>query len=214
MARSSDAVFPLSLVRDKTFQMRQLRRVLALTAFFILQSTLLLGVFHYQLLGSLVGGNAPMLFASEDIARMADAVPSVGSAMTQWLLVMLAINAVVTAIIGIWVIRKLGAPILAMRRALNDIGDGKLDTRLRASDAKEFAELVEALNRAVATVQSHVTDARAATAILDSLDEQPHPDPDAIRSALRNCRDELDWFEVSANDGPVAEPDRRRSGRG
>jgi len=90
MARSSDSVFPLSLIRDKTFQMRQLRRVLLLAGFFILQSTLLLGVFHYQLLGSLVSGNAPLLFASEDIARLADAVPSVGDIMSRWLFVMLA----------------------------------------------------------------------------------------------------------------------------
>ena len=213
MARSSDAVFPLSLVRDKTFQMRQLRRVLLLTGFFILQSTLLLGIFHYQLLGSLVSGNAPMLFASEDIARMADAVPSVGAAMSKWLLIMLLMNAVVTAVIGVWVIRKLGGPILAMRRALNDIGDGKLDTRLRASDAKEYAELVEALNRAVATVQSHVSDARKATAILDSLEDQPHPDATAVRNALRSCRDELAWFKVDSESGSVAEPDRRNSGR-
>ena len=51
MARSSDAAFPLSLVRDKTFQMRQVRRVLLLTLFFIVQSTIVLGVFyHYCLL--------------------------------------------------------------------------------------------------------------------------------------------------------------------
>lgn len=210
MARSSDSVFPLSLVRDKTFQMRQLRRVLALTAFFIVQSTLLLGVFHYQLLGSLVSGNAPLLFASEDIARLASAVPSVGDVMSKWLLVMLALNAIVTAVIGTWIVRKLGNPILAIRRALNDIGDGKLDTRLRAGDSSEFAELAEALNRAVATVQSHVADARAATAILDSLDEQPAPDAEQVQAALRQCRDELAWFDVNAANAPAAEPDQRQ----
>ncbi len=208
MARSSDSVFPLSLVRDKTFQMRQLRRVLMLMGFFIVQSTLLLGVFHYQLLGSLVSGNAPLLFASEDMARLADAVPSVGDAMSQWLLVMLAINAVVTGIIGTWIVRKLGSPILAMRRALNDIGDGKLDTRLRAGDSAEFAELAEALNRAVATVQSHVADARAATAILDSLHEQPSPDAQQMRAALENCREELSWFDAGRVKATVAESDQ------
>ena len=50
MARSSDAAFPLSLVRDKTFQMRQVRRVLLLTLFFIVQSTIVLGVFYHCLL--------------------------------------------------------------------------------------------------------------------------------------------------------------------
>lgn len=198
MARSSDAVFPLSLVRDKTFQMRQLRRVVLLTAFFILQSTVLLGLFHHQLLGSLVSGNAPLMFASEDIARMADAVPSVSAAMTQWMLVMLAINAVVTGILGVWIIRKLGNPILAMHRALNDIGDGKLDTRLRAGDSQEFAELSEALNRAVATVQQRIADAHAATDILETLEDQPEPDAAAMRAALRSCRAELDWFQVEA----------------
>ncbi len=214
MARSSDAVFPMSLVRDKTFQLRQLRRVLYLTAFFILQSTLLLGVFHYQLLGSLVSGNAPLLFASEDMGRMSDAVPSVGAAMTKWLVIMLVINAVVTGIIGTWIVRKLGNPILAMRRALNDIGDGKLDTRLRAGDAKEFAEVAEALNRAVETVQAHVAEARAATAILDALDDQPEPDAAAMREALRNCRTELSWFDADLHASGTNDSEQQSSGRG
>jgi len=45
MARSSDAVFPLSLVKDKAFQTRQIRRVFWLTLFFIVQSTIVLGFF-------------------------------------------------------------------------------------------------------------------------------------------------------------------------
>jgi methyl-accepting chemotaxis protein len=211
MARSSDSVFPLSLIRDKTFQMRQLRRVLLLAGFFILQSTLLLGVFHYQLLGSLVSGNAPLLFASEDIARLADAVPSVGDIMSRWLFVMLALNAVVTAVIGTWIVRKLGNPILAMRRALNDIGDGKLNTRLRAGDSNEFAEIAEALNRAVATVQQRVADAQAATAILDSLEDQPSPDAQQMRVALENCREKLSWFDSASLSAPAAEPDQQQA---
>jgi methyl-accepting chemotaxis protein len=211
MARSSDSVFPLSLIRDKTFQMRQLRRVLLLAGFFILQSTLLLGVFHYQLLGSLVSGNAPLLFASEDIARLADAVPSVGDIMSRWLFVMLALNAVVTAVIGTWIVRKLGNPILAMRRALNDIGDGKLNTRLRAGDSNEFAEIAEALNRAVATVQQRVADAQAATAILDSQEDQPSPDAQQIRAALENCREKLSWFDSASLNATAAEPDQQQA---
>lgn len=213
MARSSDAVFPLSLVRDKTFQMRQLRRVLLLTAFFIVQSTLLLGLFHHQLLGALVSGNAPLMFASEDIASMAQAVPSVRDAMLEWMLVMLAINALVTAIIGTWIVRKLGNPILAIHRALNDLGDGKLDTRLRAGDSREFAELTEALNRAVATVQAHVHEAKAATDILDRRDDQPEPDAEAMREALRACRAELDWFQAENLDSRST-GDESRTGAG
>lgn len=195
MARSSDAVFPLSLIRDRTFQMRQLRRVLALTAFFILQSTLLLGVFHHNLLGNLVAGNAPLLFASEDIASLGSSVPSVSGLMGRWLVVMLAMNAVVTGIIGVWIVRKLGNPMLAIRRALNEIGDGNLEVRLREGDSSEFAELATALNRALESVQTHVVEARRATAIIDALDEQPLPDAGEMRAALVKCRDNLAWFD-------------------
>jgi len=119
MARSSDAAFPLSLVRDKTFQFSQIRRVFLLTLFFIVQSTLVLGIFYYFLLGDIVQGTAPLLFASEDLARMNEQIPSVGTVMLRWLLVMLGINAIVTACIAVFVLRKLGNPILAPPQRFN-----------------------------------------------------------------------------------------------
>jgi len=210
MARSSDAVFPLSLIRDKTFQMRQLRRVLWLTLFFIVQSTLLLGVFHHQLLGRLAAGNAPLLFASEDIGTLSERVPSVAGAMGSWLVLMLVVNALVTGVIGVWIVRRLGNPLLAMRRALNDIGEGRLDTRLREGDEQEFAELADAFNRALETMQQRVRVAQEATAILASLEDQPSPDAKAMREALTRCRTSLDWFRP---DALAAGEDRRRPGK-
>ena len=223
MARSSDAPFPLSLVRDKSFQMRQIRRVALLAALFTVQSTLLLGAFHHELLGRLVAGNAPLLFASEDIGSLAARVPGTGEAMGRWLVIMLALNALVTAGIGVWIVRRLGSPILAMRRVLDEIGDGNLEVRLRARDAVEFEELANALNRALGSVQAHVADARAATAVLDAVRDQPVPDAGELRAALERCRERLDWFDGggaaaapgAANDG-VHGPGRAgdRGGRG
>ena len=162
MARSSDAAFPLSLVRDKTFQLRQVRRVLLLAGFFIVQSTLLLGVFWHNLLGDMVAGNAPLLFASEDLRLLAERIPSTGTVMGEWLVAMLAVNAVVTGTLCLWILRRLGNPILAIRRALNEIGDGNLDVRLRTGDAHEFNELTVALNRAArGGAVSHRRGARA-----------------------------------------------------
>lgn len=194
MARSSDAVFPLSLVRDKTFQMRQLRRVLWLSLFFIVQTTLLLGVFYHNLLGELVEGTAPLLFASEDIALLNERVPDLGTVMMRWLMTMLAINAVVTAAIGIYILRKLGNPILAIRRALNEIGAGNLNVRLRTGDAREFNELCTALNSALEQIQLKVEEAREQTRILERLDQQPPPDAEDVQQALANCRNVLTFF--------------------
>ena len=209
MARSSDAAFPMSLVRDKTFQLRQVRRVLMLTAFFIVQSTLLLGVFWHNLLGEVVAGNAPLMFASEDMRLLAERVPSTGEAMGRWLVLMLAINAVLSGVLCVWILRKLGNPILAIRRALNEIGDGNLEVRLRSGDAREFNELADALNRALEEVQGRIREARDLTRVLDRLDDQPVPDPEALRGALAECRDVLSWFDRQgmADGGPAANSD-------
>ena len=211
MARSSDAAFPLSLVRDKTFQLRQVRRVLSLAAFFIVQSTLLLGVFWHNLLGEVVAGNAPLLFASEDLRLLADRIPSTGTVMGEWLVAMLALNAVVTGALCLWILRRLGNPILAIRRALNEIGDGNLEVRLRTGDSKEFSELTVALNRALEEVQSRIAEARELTRVLDGLDDQPPPDEQSVRTALAECRDVLSWFDTRAanSDAGGVQGDRR-----
>ena len=194
MARSSDAIFPLSLVRDKTFQMRQIRRVMWLALFFIVQSTLLLGVFYHNLLGELVAGTAPLLFASEDLLLLNERIPNIGTVMSQWLLAMLAINAVVTTLIGVYILRKLGNPLLAIRRALNDIGAGNLNVRLRTGDAREFSELCDALNGALEQVQQKIEEAREQTRIIETLQQQPAPEAQAVQQALVNCHNVLNYF--------------------
>lgn len=202
MARSSDAAFPMSLIRDKAFQVRQIRRVLLLTVFFIVQSTLVLGVFYHTFLGKLVEGNAPLLFASEDMGSISDAIPPLGTVLGQWLVVMLVINAFITTGIAVYILRRLGNPILAIKRALNEIGDGNLEVRLRVNDSREFGELCEALNRALEQVQGKISEARDLTRIMDALEDQPAPDENAVRQAMSECRDVLSYFDqdVAGND--------------
>lgn len=204
MARATDAIFPISLWRDKAFQLKQVRRVLWLALFFVVQTTLLLGVFYHQWLGKLVAGNSPLLFASEELGLIDERIPSVGSAMGQWLLIMLAINAVLMLGLGLYILRRMANPQLALTRALNEIGDGHLNVRLRTGDKEEFNEVCEALNRALEKVQNHIDDARRQAAIIESLDQQPYPDEQAMRDALERCHASLAFFE-SAQAG---EPNR------
>ncbi len=195
MARSSDAVFPLSLIKDKAFQMRQIRRVLWLTLFFIVQSTIVLGLFYHYLLGEMVAGTAPLLFASEDLQMLTESVPSTKEVMMRWVFIMLGVNALVTLAIGVYIMRKLGSPVLAIRRALNELGDGNLGVRLRSGDSKEFSELSSALNRALERIHAKIEEARQETRILDSLEQQPRPDAQQIEQALINCRNALIFFD-------------------
>ena len=47
MARSSDSIFPLSILKDKTFQAREIRRVLALATVYLVVTTVLMGVLNF-----------------------------------------------------------------------------------------------------------------------------------------------------------------------
>ena len=60
MARSSDSFFPLALLRDRTFQAREIRRVMKLAGLYLVATTVLVGVFYHQMLGQLLEGMAPL----------------------------------------------------------------------------------------------------------------------------------------------------------
>jgi len=203
MARSSDASFPMSLFRDKTFQLRQIRKILLFTVFFIVQSTLILGVFYHVFLGNLVEGNAPMLFASEDMGGLSESIPPMATVLSRWLIVMLLVNGVLTGAVSIYIIRKLGNPVLAIRRALNEIGDGNLNVRLRIDDSRDFSELCESLNRALDQVHSKIYEARQLTKVIETLDDQPPPDMEKVREAMSQANNVLRYFdhqELAGND--------------
>lgn len=196
MGRSSDSVFPLSLIKDKAFQMRQIRRVMLWALFFIVQSTVVLGFFYHNLLGDIVQGTAPLLFASEDLLSINESVPGMATVLGKWLLVMLGINALLSVFVGVFIMRKLGNPLLAMQRALNEMGDGNLNVRLRSGDDKEFAELSTALNRAVEQIQAKVEAVRQETEVLDNLGMQQRAvEAEAVQEALVNCRNVLSFFD-------------------
>ncbi|HBR96241.1 MAG TPA: hypothetical protein DD979_02540 [Gammaproteobacteria bacterium] len=197
MARSSDSFFLLALLKDKTFQAREVKRLIYISALYLVITTALLGVFYHQLLGQLVAGQAPMLFVAEDVALINEQIPAMGGVLGRWIGVMLVVNVLVTTIIGVYILRKLGQPILALKRALRDIGDGKLDTRLRETDNKEFAEITDAFNRAQQQIHHQIAEAKRS---LKDLQDQPEPDAQQLAAALQNCANSLDYFTTVNSD--------------
>ena len=112
MARSSDSNFFLSLIRDKTFQAREIRRVILLAGIYLLVTTVLVGLFYHAILGKLIAGASPMFFVSEDMELFNEALPGMTSVLAQWIIAMLVINVIITIGIGTYILRKLGHPIL------------------------------------------------------------------------------------------------------
>ncbi len=194
MARSSDSFFLLSIFKDKTFQAREIRRVMALSAIYLVITSVLLGVFYHQILNGLVAGQAPLLFASEDMRLIAESVPGVTTLLSKWILAMLVVNVLLTATLAIYITRKLGHPLLAIKRTLREIGEGNLDVRLRESDKGEFGEIADELTNAVSSIREQISAAKSEIA-------QVEDDKDnSTDNALRNAKMALDYFQVDSAD--------------
>jgi methyl-accepting chemotaxis protein len=154
----------------------------------------MLGVFYHHMLGQLVSGKAPMLFVSEDMQMLNEQIPSLASVLGRWIVMMMALNVVVTSLISVYIIRKLGQPLLAVKRALKEIGDGKLNVRMRATDDEEFGEITAALASAVSSINRHVAVAKGEMAQIEALRQQPAANTGELETSLDNCKIALDYF--------------------
>ncbi|MBX2886420.1 MAG: methyl-accepting chemotaxis protein [Granulosicoccus sp.] len=200
MARSSDSNFLLAIVKDKTFQAREIRRVILLAMTYLVVTTVLLGVFYHAMLGRLVDGAAPLFFVSEDMERFNEMVPGLASVLGRWMIVMLIVNVVITVLVGTYITRKLGHPLMAIKRALNEVGGGNLDVRLRESDSREFSELTVALNSAMGTIREQVKTAQDEFEQLEQIQNQPSTSAEDVQTAISKCKNALSYFTV-ADDG-------------
>lgn len=196
MARSSDSFFLAAILKDKTFQAREIRRVILLASLYLLVTTVLLGVFYHVLIGKLVAGTAPLFFVSEDMQRFNEIVPGLASVLGRWIVIMLIVNVLVTTALSVYITRKLGHPLLAIKRALRDISDGDLNVRLRESDESEFSEITNGLNSAMREVRRHIVVAKQEISNLSDLQNKPATNEAELKTAINNCKTALDHFKA------------------
>lgn len=200
MARSSDSFFLLALIKDKTFQAREIRRVILLATIYLVVTTILLGIFYHVMIGKLVAGTAPLFFVSEDMQRFNEMVPGLAAVLGQWVVIMLVVNVVITTALSIYITRKLGHPLLAIKRALRDISEGDLNVRLRDSDNNDFAEITDGLNKAMKEVRRHIVSAKKEISTLSDLQHAPAQNEAEVKAAINNCKDALDHFKANSGD--------------
>ncbi len=203
MARSSDLSFFMAILRDKTFQAREIRRVIYLATLYLVVTTVMLGVFYHMLLGNLVSGSTPLFFVSEDMQRFNELMPGLATVLGRWIIVMMVVNVIITACVGVYITRKLGQPILAIKRALRDIGNGDLNVRLRETDDREFSDISIALNNAMAQIRMHILTAKQEFSTLQDLKNSAaaNDDENELEVVVENCAAALDFFSVHEEQG-------------
>lgn len=199
MARSSDSGFLGSIFRDKTFQAREIRRVLLLTCVYLGVTTVLVGLFYHQMLGRILEGAAPLLFVSEDMALVNEAVPTLSAVLGKWLIAMLIVNALVTVSLATYITRKLGHPLLAIKRALRQIGEGRLDVRLRASDNTEFGDIAKELTNAVHSIREQIEAAKSGIDQVGTVADTGEQTSE-LTTAINDCRHALDFFQMDIDE--------------
>ena len=199
MARSSDSGFLGSIFRDKTFQAREIRRVLLLTCVYLGVTTVMVGIFYNQMLGRILEGAAPLLFVSEDMALANEVVPTLSSVLGNWLIAMLVVNALITVSLAVYITRKLGHPLLAIKRALRQIGEGRLDVRLRAADDNEFGDIAKELTNAVHSIREQIAAAKSGIEQVGTVAETS-TDATELSTAINDCRHALDYFQMDIDE--------------
>ena len=194
--RSSDAFYLKALLTDKTFQAREIRRVLMFAVFYAFFTTVLLGFFYHYLIGGLVSGVSPLLFAAEDMNKLDEQMPGMVETLARWLLVMLVLNLAMTVAVGVYIVRKLGGPLLAIKRVVRQIGEGDMTTRLRRGSDEEFGELFDTLTVTIESLQTRIAAAQSRVETLAALKVDG-----PAREAIESVADELRYFKTSASTG-------------
>ena len=156
---------------------------------------MLVGLFYHTILGKLIEGAAPLFFVSEDMELFNESLPGLTAVLGRWIVAMLIINVLITVAIGTYIVRKLGHPILAIKRALREIGEGDLNVRLREGDNSEFGEIADALNSASSRIKEHIAEAKQEMTILQELKDAPAANAADFDRALENCHQALKYFK-------------------
>jgi methyl-accepting chemotaxis protein len=112
---------------------------------------------------------------------------------------MLVVNALITVSLATYITRKLGHPLLAIKRALRQIGEGRLDVRLRTTDNNEFGDIAKALTTAVHSIREQISAAK------DGIDQvgnvaETSTDPTELNTAINDCRHALDYFQMDIDE--------------
>ena len=81
MARASDSFFIFKILKDKTFQAQEVKRIIFVSTLYLVVTTGLLAIFYQQLLAQLVAGNSPMFFVSEDVNLINEQIPAMASVL-------------------------------------------------------------------------------------------------------------------------------------
>ncbi len=137
----------------------------------------------------MVQGVSPLMFVSEDMQSVDENVPRMSAMLGKWLLLMLVINLVVTLAAGVYIVRKLGAPIMALKRVIREIGEGNFAVKVRKDKDSEFSEVFDTLADSTAKLRAQMDE-------VSSPLQTESEDAAELAQAIRESRKALEYFNT------------------
>ena len=171
-----------------------IRKVLMLSAAFVLLSTGIVAVFHYQLVSQVTAGSGPMLFIPDEMQAVYDSLPGVSDIVGRYLAIMLGLNLVVVGAIVYYAIHKLGRPLVLLRRYIHALGEGQLDIDIQLAKNDELNDIADSLSEATARIHMMILAIKDNVDLLESQADQA--DPQTISIVVDGCRAALAYFET------------------
>ncbi|MGF1749126.1 MULTISPECIES: HAMP domain-containing protein [Vibrio] len=127
----------------------------------------------------------------EELNAVAQSLPSMYEAMSNWLLLLLLLQLVLATWAGCWLSYRLYGPVARIRHALVDISMGKLSTVIHVRDGDELTDIAEDINDSSARLQIVVMSMKDN---LDMIDGCDLPAETTLR--LETIRENLAYFET------------------
>jgi methyl-accepting chemotaxis protein len=172
---------------EQSFKQRQIFRLLGLTAFNVMISTIAFVVFmHYEL--SAMQDGLPL------VARPAPSLVRIGIV---WAALMAGTGGLFALLTGLRMAHRMAGPIYHFKRELLRIEEGKAPRRIGVRDGNEFQDVAEALNGALDALSARSGAAESGELALDL---------ECTRAAHLEILGAIEGFDASS----LPDPDRQR----
>ncbi|MFH0262934.1 hypothetical protein ACGRH2_21310 [Vibrio barjaei] len=127
----------------------------------------------------------------EEFAAVANSMPSMYQAMSNWLILLLLLQLALATWAGCWLSYRLYGPVERIRQALVDISLGKLKTKVKTRSGDELSDIAENVSDSAARLQVIVLSMKQS---LDGIDSYAMTPEQAAH--IEMVRSNLDYFET------------------
>ncbi|MGR5363651.1 hypothetical protein ACPV54_22505 [Vibrio mediterranei] len=127
----------------------------------------------------------------EEFAAVANSMPSMYQAMSNWLILLLLLQLALATWAGCWLSYRLYGPVERIRQALVDISLGKLKTKVKTRSGDELSDIAENVSDSAARLQVIVLSMKQS---LDGIDSSAMTPEQAAH--IEMVRSNLDYFET------------------